>query len=192
MIDQIYPPSEDSELLLEAALQEVRMEDDVLEVGVGSGFVSSQLLDECRFLLGTDISPLAVRVARKKGVEVIRTQFAQCIEKKFNLILFNPPYLELEEREKGEEGDKGENESKGEDWMRKAIDGGKDGTEITSRFLSEVGDVLAPEGRIILIISSTNFPHIEKEIENCGFVYETLLKKRVFFEELYALKLRLG
>ncbi|MFO7968278.1 MAG: HemK2/MTQ2 family protein methyltransferase [Archaeoglobaceae archaeon] len=188
MIDQIYPPSEDSELLLEAALQEVRMEDDVLEVGIGSGFVSSQLLDICRSLVGTDISPLAVKAAKKKGVEVLRTQFARGIGKSFSLILFNPPYLELDEREKVEKSDKGE-KGVSEDWMRKAIDGGKNGTETISRFLSEIKDVLAPEGRIILIVSSINFPYIEQEIKNHEFSYQTLLKKRVFFEELYALKL---
>lgn len=186
MIDQVYPPSEDSELLLEAALQEVSVEDDVLEVGVGSGFVSSQLLGKCRSLVGTDISPPALNVASKKGVDVVRTQFAWGIKKKFSIILFNPPYLELEEREKEETG------GKGEDWMRKAIDGGKHGMEITSRFLSEVEDVMTSEGRIILIITSNNFPYIEEEMDNRGFVYEILLKKRVFFEELYALKLHLG
>lgn len=189
MIDEVYPPSEDSELLLEAALQEAGAEDDVLEVGVGSGFVSSQLVDKCRFLVGTDISPLAVKAARKKGVEVLRTQFAQGLKKKFSLILFNPPYLELEEREKGENGEKGD---KGDDWLRKAIDGGEYGKETTSRFLSEIKDVMTPDGRIILIVSSINFPYLEDEIKDNGFVYQTLLKKRLFFEELYALKLQLG
>lgn len=186
MIDQVYPPSEDSELLLGAALQEVRVEDDVLEVGVGSGFVSSQLVDKCKFLLGTDISPPALNAAKRKGLEVLRTQFARGMKKRFSLILFNPPYLELEEREKEETG------GRGEDWMRKAIDGGKHGMEITSKFLSEVEDVMTSEGRIILIITSKNFPYIEEEMDNRGFVYEILLKKRVFFEELYALKLHLG
>lgn len=181
MIDQVYPPSEDSELLLEAALKEIKMEDDVLEVGVGSGFVSSQLVGKCKSLLGTDISPLAVKAARKKGIEVMRTQFARGIRKKFSLILFNPPYLELED-----------NEQKGEDWLKKAIDGGKHGMETIFKFLSEVKDVVAPDGRIILIITSNNFPYIEDDIEKHGFSYENLVKKRVFFEELYALKLYLS
>ncbi|MFW6128083.1 MAG: HemK2/MTQ2 family protein methyltransferase [Halobacteriota archaeon] len=186
MIDQIYPPSEDSELLLEAALKEIRSDDDVLEVGVGSGFVSSQLVDKCRFLVGTDISPLAVRAASKKGVEVLRTRFARGIEKEFSLILFNPPYLELGDREKRNE------EEKDVDWLKEAIDGGEHGVEITSRFLSEIKDVMAANGRIILITSSINFPYIEDEIKSRGFLYEMMLKKRVFFEELYALKLQLS
>lgn len=179
MLDQIYPPSEDSELLLEAALKEVRPEDDVLEVGVGSGFVSSQLMDKCKFLLGTDISPAAVKEARKKGIEVLRTRFSQGIDKRFSLILFNPPYLELKDKEKRN------------DWIERAIDGGKHGVEVTSRFLSEVKGVMKEDGRIILITSSTSFPFIESEIKYYGFVFQNLLKKRVFFEELYALRLQL-
>lgn len=177
MSSQVYPPAEDSELLLEAALKEVVTEDDVLEVGTGSGFVSSQLMDKCRLIIATDISPFAVKEAKRKGLEVVRTDLARGIRKKFTLILFNPPYLELEEEER-----------KG-DWLEKAIDGGKHGIEVATRFLDEVEDVLAENGRIILIASSLNTPHIFKEIEKKGFKFEIMAKKKLFFEELYALKL---
>lgn len=40
---KVYEPSEDSELLLEAALDEIGGEDEVIEIGVGSGFVSEKL-----------------------------------------------------------------------------------------------------------------------------------------------------
>ncbi len=177
MSSQVYPPAEDSELLLEAALKEVVEEDDVLEVGTGSGFVASQLIGKCRLVIATDISPFAVKEAKKKGLEVVRTDLARGIKKKFTLILFNPPYLELEKEER-----------KG-DWLEKAIDGGKHGIEVAARFLDEVEEVLAENGRIILIASSLNTPHIFKEIEKKGFKFEIMAKKKLFFEELYALKL---
>jgi release factor glutamine methyltransferase len=173
----VYPPQEDSELLLETALKEIKEDDEVLEVGVGSGYVSEKLKDKCRFLLATDISPFAVRVAKKKGLNVIRTDLVKGIKKKFTLILFNPPYLELSEEEKLG------------DWIEKAIDGGKHGIEVIVRFLDEVKDVLAENGRIILIVSSFNTPYVFKEIEKRGFKYEVAGTRRLFFEELYALKL---
>ena len=176
MID-VYPPQEDSELLLETSLKEIEEDDEVLEVGVGSGYVSEKLKDKCRFLLATDISPFAVRVAKKKGLNVIRTDLVKGIKKKFTLILFNPPYLELSEEEKLG------------DWIEKAIDGGKHGIEVIVRFLDEVKDVLAENGRIILIVSSFNTPYVFKEIEKRGFKYEVAGTRRLFFEELYALKL---
>jgi len=177
MSDIVYPPSEDSELLLETALKEVREDDVVLEVGVGSGFVSEKIKDKCKLLIATDINPFACKVAREKGIDVIRADLVKGLKYKFTLILFNPPYLELDEDER-----------KG-DWLEKAIDGGKHGIEVMCRFLDLVRDVLAENGRIILIVSSFNIPHIFKEIERRGFRWEIVAKRYLFFEELYALKL---
>ena len=173
----VYPPSEDSELLLEAAMREISLDDEVLEVGVGSGFVSERIKDLCRFLVATDISPYAVKESKSRGIEVIRTDICRGIRKKFTLILFNPPYLELSEEEK-----------RG-DWLEKAINGGKHGMEVIMKFLDEVGEVLADDGRIILIISSMN-KGIFDEIERKGYTYEIVGQKKLFFEELYALKLQ--
>ena len=93
----IYEPAEDSELLLEVALREVREEDEVVEIGAGSGFVAERLRGKCRFLLTIDISPHDVKELRKKGLDVVRTDIARRIKKKFSLILLNPPYVELED-----------------------------------------------------------------------------------------------
>jgi release factor glutamine methyltransferase len=173
----VYPPSEDSELLLEVALKEVREDDEVLEVGVGSGFVSSRLIGKCKSVIGTDISPFAVKEAKSKGLEVVRTDIARGLRKKFSLILFNPPYLQLEDFEKCG------------DWIEKAIDGGKYGIEIILKFLEQVGEVMDDESRIILILSSTNSPHIMEKPES-EFLIEVIGRKKMFFEELFALKLK--
>ncbi len=176
----VYPPSEDSELLAEVALNEVKSDDEVLEVGVGSGFVSSKIKDKCKLLIATDISPFAVAESKRKNIEVIRTDLTKGLKKKFTLILFNPPYLELSECEKTG------------DWIEKAIDGGKHGIEVIKRFLDEVREVLDEEhGRIILIISSFNIPFVFREIEKRGFMYEILGNKKLFFEEIFALKIYL-
>ncbi len=177
MSSDVYPPQEDSELLLEVALREVKPEDEVLEVGVGSGYVSEKLKDMCKFLLATDISPYAVKEAKKKGIEVIRTDLVSGIRKRFTLILFNPPYLELSDEEK--QGD----------WLEKALDGGRHGIEVMVRFLDEVRDVLADDGRIILIISSLNVPHIFEEIKKRGFDFEIVAERPLFFEKLFALRI---
>ena len=176
---EVYPPSEDSELLLETALREVRSDDIVLEVGSGSCFVSEMLKDRCGFLLATDINPFAVKMCKEKGIEVIRTDLVKGLKRVFTLVLFNPPYLELEDYERRN------------DWLEKAIDGGKGGIEVISRFLDCVCDVLIDGGRIILIVSSFNIPHVFEEIERKGYRYEVLAKKNLFFEEIFALKLRL-
>jgi len=173
-----YPPAEDSELLLKAALDEVKKEDEVLEVGVGSGIISSNLMGKCRSIIGTDISPVAVKVSSEKGFEVIRTDIARGIRKKFTLILFNPPYLELEEFEK-----------KGE-WIERAIDGGKEGVEITLRFLNEITEVLEEGGRILLLITSENLPHVIKKVHELDLKYKVKERAKFFFEELLVLRIK--
>jgi len=176
----IYEPAEDSELLLECALKEVRRSDKVIEIGVGSGFVSEKLMNKCSLLIATDVSPFAVKEAKKKGIEVVRTDLVKGIKKRFSLVLFNPPYLELEE------------EFKRGDWIDKAIDGGKGGIEVICRFLDFLDELLEVGGRAILIVSSINTPHVFEEIGKRGFNYEVVGRKKLFFEELLALKITLS
>ncbi len=174
---QIYSPAEDSELLLEAALKELREDDEVLEVGSGSGFVAEKIRNKCKYIITTDISPYAVKVLRNKGFDVIRTDIAAGINKKFTLVLFNPPYLELED------------ELKKNDWLDVAVNGGKHGIEVISRFLDELDDILTEDGRAIIIASSLNEPYIFDEIKRRGFNYEIILERKLFFEKIFAIKI---
>jgi len=173
----VYEPHEDSELLLECALSEVKENDAVLEIGGGSGFVSYFLMDKCKFLVSTDINPQAVKCMKKLGIEAVRTDLAEGIKGKFSLVLFNPPYLELHEEER-----------KG-DWIEKALDGGKHGSEITIRFLREIRENLDCDGRILLIATSQNLDHIRREMERLNYSFEIIGEKKLFFEELYCLKI---
>lgn len=182
MIDNIYPPLEDSELLLNAALEEINEDDQVLEVGVGSGFVSSRLIDKCKLVIGTDISPFAVKVAKSEDVEVIRTDIARGIKNKFTLILFNPPNLEVR-------FGKQKREREQERWIDKAIQGGEHGTDIAVKFLDEIGEWLEENGRIILTVSSSSFSYLEHKIESAGFGCEIVGRIEESLYKLYALKL---
>lgn len=173
----VYEPAEDSELLLEVALKEVTKEDEVIEIGAGSGFVAEKLLNRCKFLLVTDISPYAVKELKKKGLEVLRTDLASGIKKKFSLVLFNPPYLELEK------------ELKRDHWEDLAIDGGKDGLEVVRKFLDSLRNFMSKNGRAILIVSSLNTPRIFEEIGLRGLKYEIVGERKLFFEKLFAIKI---
>ena len=175
----VYEAAEDSELLLEAAMEEIRKEDVVVEIGAGSGFVSEKLKGKCRFLLATDINPHAAKKKKKKGLEVVVADLFRGIKGKFTLILFNPPYLELEEEEKIG------------DWLEKAIDGGKGGVEVSVEFLKQAKERLEKSGRIILISTSHNFERLKEEIKRLGYKFEVVKKRKLFFEELYALKIHI-
>jgi release factor glutamine methyltransferase len=177
MSNVIYEPAEDSELLLEVALREVKAEDEVIEVGGGSGFVSERIKEKCRFLIATDISPFAVKEMKKKGIETVRTDIAAGIKKRFTLVLFNPPYLELE------------NELKTGTWIDVAVDGGKRGIEVLSKFLDSLNDIMADNGRAIVIVSSQNEPDVFMEIMRRGYRYRIIGERKLFFEKLYALRI---
>lgn len=173
----IYEPAEDSELLLEVALREVKKEDDVIEIGGGSGFVSERIKTKCKFLIATDISPFAVKEMKQKGIEAIRTDIAAGIRKKFTLILFNPPYLELEER------------LKTGSWIDVAVDGGKMGIQVLTKFLETLNEIMAENGRAIVIVSSQNEPYVFEEITRRGYRWSIAGERNLFFEKLYALKI---
>ena len=140
--DQVYQPAEDSFLLLRAAYQEIRSDDRVLEVGVGSGYISSHLLSLIRVLVATDQNPHAVYQAHEAGIPVVRTDLTAGLRGPFDLILFNPPYLPTDPSERIN------------DWLELALDGGVTGRDVIIRFLENIHMVLAPRGRVLLLISS--------------------------------------
>jgi release factor glutamine methyltransferase len=138
---QVYQPEADTFLLLSAAKAEVRPGDRVLEVGTGSGRIAAALVQDCD-IVATDINPHAAFCARKEGVEVVRCDLFSGLRGRFDLILFNPPYLPTREEEKID------------DWLEYALDGGTTGRVVIERFAAAVDGVLAPEGRILLLVSA--------------------------------------
>ncbi|MCZ7363041.1 MAG: methyltransferase, partial [Candidatus Methanoperedens sp.] len=98
---QVYEPAEDSFLLADAALSEVRNSDRVLEVGCGSGIISAVIKANTKAsVVGIDINPFAARCSKENGIEVIRGDLLSCITGEFDLIIFNPPYLPTNEMER--------------------------------------------------------------------------------------------
>ncbi|MDI3506516.1 HemK2/MTQ2 family protein methyltransferase [Methanoculleus receptaculi] len=175
--DQVYTPAEDSFLLLRAALREVRPGDRVLEVGTGSGYIAAGLVGRAARVVATDINPHAAASARARGVEVVRTDMAAGISGPFDLILFNPPYLPTAPEERID------------DWLEYALDGGPTGRAVIERFIADAGRVLAPSGRILLLISSLTGPDEVREVfTRHGFVSFIVDEEPLEGETLYVLR----
>ncbi len=182
--DCVYEPAEDSFLLADAALEDAEPGMRILEVGTGSGFVSAVLLANLKdiYLLAIEINPHAARCARANGVEVIRTDLFRGIkpekpENRFDLILFNPPYLPTSKEEKVP------------GWLNYAFDGGISGRETLDRFLDEVRDYLKPGGKILVLISSiTGLEAVREKIKGMGFKVDIIERKKVSFEELMVVR----
>jgi len=174
---QVYIPDADTYLLLDAARAEVKPGDRVLEVGTGSGLIAVELARVTE-VVATDINPHAVLCARKKGVAVVQNDLFCGIRSSFDVILFNPPYLPTQPEERIN------------DWLEHALDGGLNGRVVIERFSEHVGRVLAPGGRILLLISSlTGLPEVRDLFFKAGFVSEIILRKNVEDETLYVLKI---
>jgi release factor glutamine methyltransferase len=184
----VYEPAEDSFLLADAALEGAEPGMRILEVGTGSGFVSAVLranLENVR-IIATEINPHAVRCAKENGVEVIRTDLFRGIkprspETRFDLILFNPPYLPTSEEEKVS------------GWLNYAFDGGISGRETLERFFAEVRAYLRPGGRILVLISSiTGVEAVQEKMEGLGFDVDIAGRTKVSFEELVVVRGKLS
>ena len=176
---RVYKPAEDSLLLLTHARG--RVHGSVLDMGTGSGFLaveitSEPLVDE---VVAVDVEPEAVKEAVRRAEEagvadridfVVSDLFRGLEGRRFNWILFNPPYLPSE------------GAADEVSWA-----GGKVGDETTMRFLHEAGGYLEPDGAIILVYSSHTGLDLG-EVEKMYTVYK-LGESSLFFERLVCLML---
>jgi release factor glutamine methyltransferase len=174
---QVYSPEADTALLLLAARAEVQPTDFVLEVGTGTGLIAAEMAKVTR-VLATDINPHAVFCAHRAGIEVVRTDLFMGIRGPFDLVLFNPPYLPTRPEERID------------DWLEYALDGGDNGRAVIEQFAQNVGDALAPGGRILLLISSlTGLSDVLKLFAGQGYSAGIAMQKDVEGEMLYVLKI---
>lgn len=173
--DEVYPPSEDTYLLCDAAVEEARSDDTALEVGTGSGVVAETLKEHVERVVATDINPNAVRAAHERGVSAVRTDLVSALDASFDLIVFNPPYLPSTDETP-------------EDSMSRALGGGETGRETAERFLEDVKRVLASDGRVLLVASSLS--GVEEFEERDDYDVERVASERYFFEEIVVLRLK--
>ena len=177
LLDEVYDPGEDSFLLVEAALREAHPGDRVLEVGTGSGVVSLFVKDLAARVVATDISPHACKNARLNGVDVVRADLAGGICGRFDLVIFNPPYLPTSEEERLKS------------WLDRAFDGGPTGRDEIARFLGDIDRILAPGGRILTVVSTlTGVEEIKKMFAGQGFRSTEVASEKIPFEKLVVLK----
>ena len=174
IIPHVYEPCEDSFLLAQAALSIIKNSEKILEVGCGSGIISASIKNKTKArITGVDINPYAAKCTKENGVETIRGDLLSCIKGKFDIIIFNPPYLPTNDEERTS------------DWINVALDGGNDGREIINRFLVEACDHLAENGRILMLVSSfTGIEEVKSRMISLGYYVEEISKERYNFEEL--------
>ncbi len=166
----IYEPAEDSYLLQEEVKKFVKPGMKVLDIGVGSGILAETAKNIGAEVLAVDINPEAVEHVRRKGINSIVSDLFSNVEDKFDLIIFNPPYLPREEMEPED--------------SQLATTGGEKGNEVIERFLKEANNYLLEDGKILLLFSSLT-PNIIKLFEKYDYKYRMLSEQKIPFEVLY-------
>ena len=174
----VYRPAEDSFLLAENLL--VEEGDTVLDIGTGTGILALAAAEKADRVVGTDINPITVELARENArvngignVDFFRCDLFPPGNERFDLIVFNPPYLPVNEP----------------GLLEKAWSGGEGGIEIIERFLDSVSDYLKGGGIFELLVSSLcDLERIDEVMKKNQIEYEIIAKRKLFFEELSVVK----
>jgi release factor glutamine methyltransferase len=179
----VYEPSEDSFMLAEAVGMCAKGK-SVLEIGCGSGMASLNAAKNGAIeVFGVDISPEAVACANKNAKLnklsnarfVVSDLFGNILKnKKFDVILFNPPYLPTGQIDKLNGP------------LNHAFDGGKDGRKVLDVFLPQFDKYLKGGGCLLLVQSDLNGPiKTKRKLKKLGYEVEVVLKESFFFESVY-------
>ena len=177
----IYEPAEDS-YLLQRFVKEYAF-GRVLDVGTGSGIqaITAATNKNVREVIAVDVNEDAInnlktnKEAQLSGrIKAKVSDLFSNVRNKFDIIIFNPPYLPQDKIGK-------------EIIEDPALYGGKFGWEVSERFFSEVTNYLSSSGKILFLFSSlTNKEKIEEIIsENLLEFKELAEEKMPMFETLY-------
>ncbi|XP_062301585.1 methyltransferase N6AMT1 [Scomber scombrus] len=191
----VYEPSEDSFLLIDALEKDAERIQQIspcvcLEVGSGSGVVSAflaSLVGSSASYLCTDVNLVAAQCTAKTAscnsvaLQPVITDLVECLlprlSGKVDVLLFNPPYVVTPSEEVGSTG------------IEAAWAGGKQGREVTDRFLPLVSKLLSSKGLFYLITIAENDPEeILRLLGNHGLKGESFLSTRAGNERLSVLR----
>jgi len=177
----IYEPEEDSLMLQKHIKDYIKNKSvKVLDLGAGSCILAEEAQKYADNVLAVDINPEVAEVAKKKNIKFLESNLFQnpkLKSEKFDLILFNPPYLPALE---GEDED-----------IKRITTGGKEGHELLEEFLKIVKEHLNKSAKILLICSSlTNNGNVESLFEKYSFKFKIIDKEDAFFEKIYLYELK--
>jgi release factor glutamine methyltransferase len=179
--DEVLSPRQDTEALVEAALEsgDVRAAPmggrggslSVLDMCTGSGAVAISIAAERQNwrISASDISPAALKIAEQNArlllgssrVSFIESDLFSNIEGKFDLIVPNPPYVPRAQAERLIDGG----------WKDPllALDGGVDGMRFIRAIISEGSKFLSRNGVLLLEMDPQQIPEALGLFEEKGF-----------------------
>ena len=183
--EHVLIPRQDTEILVEEAIQVMRPKMKVLDMCTGSGCIVLSILKMCREKyymtdlqgIGADVSEEALKVARENGrrlgvpVTWIQSDLFAKIpeEEKYDVIVSNPPYIETAVIDTLQE------EVRLHDPYI-ALDGKEDGLYFYRRIISEAGKYLKTQGKLMFEIGCDQAEAVEELMKTAGYEQITVKK----------------
>ena len=182
--ENVYAPAEDSFLLAENL--DVQVGEQVLDIGAGCGVPGVIAAKKAR-VTSVDVNPYAIRCTKDNAtVNNVRSKmtFVQGDlftpfngKVKFDVILFNAPYLPA-------------SESEAASWIGLAWTGGATGRRIIDRFIPAASKHLKSTGHILLVQSTLAIVETTLiKFKECGLKASVIAKDAFpFFETITLIK----
>ncbi|MDP8012705.1 MAG: methyltransferase [Nanoarchaeota archaeon] len=179
--DNVYPPSDDSLLLVKAA---DKARGEVLDLCAGTGIIGINAAKYAQKVTFAEINPMALkliehnaRINNLSNIEIVRSDlFSELGERKFDVIFVNPPYLP--------------GTMNSTDFLDLATIGGEKGNETTIKIIKDLSKHLKEGGEAFIVVSTaSDLDEVFNTIESLNMKYEIVDSKSYFFEELKLIRI---
>jgi release factor glutamine methyltransferase len=178
-LNKIYRPSEDT-FFLEDNIKNIKG-DKLLEIGVGSGYLIYNIFKNFSWIVGTDISFDVLKEAKilvkncdsKCNIDLICCDGASAFKELiFDLSIFNPPYLPSRSL------------------IDLNVDGGMGGIMVIKKWIEQLVKVTKNMEFAIFVMSSiSDCKKLFSYLKRKKIKFEIIGRRKIFFEELIAVKL---
>lgn len=189
--ENVLIPRIDTEILIEKLIDEINARSgdiEILDIGTGSGAIAVTVAKETKVkVTAVDVSPKALEIAKQNAklnqveVEFILSDLFENVgERKFDIIVSNPPYIETDEI------DKLMPEVKDFEPIL-ALDGGESGLEFYEKIVNSAPKFLKPNGKLFFEIGynqGESVPNLMKgEFKNIKVIKDYSNNDRVVMGE---------
>lgn len=170
--ENVLIPQPDTEILVEKAIEEAKKIENVeiLDMCTGSGCIGISIaknIENAKVTL-VDISKYAIEIAKKNALRnkvesqltFIQSNMFEKVEKNFDIIVSNPPYIKTDVIPKLDKQVQNE--------PHIALDGGKDGLKFYKIIIEEAKKYLKENGKLILEIGYDQKEEVENLIKQSG------------------------
>lgn len=184
--EEVYEPAEDTFLIADKLDQAILEGDTVLDIGTGCGILAVTASKKASKVVATDVNPHAVECAKQNAkanrvaskIEVRLGDLFAPVSKaeKFDVILFNAPYLPSKPEET-------------RTWTDRSWAGGQAGRQIIDNFITNSPNYLEKKGRILLVQSTlSNIQRTLMRLSDTGLDAKIVAEKKLAFETVVVIQ----